>query len=101
MSILWAPMRMYEDGLYRYYARHGLQHHNSLRIVGMFPELDRERVESLVAGYHPPEEPPRMLRLFKDIVSSSQHRKPNLADYERTRSSAHSHSRREHMLKKK
>jgi len=39
-NMLWAPLRLYEDNLYKFYHQHGLKHNNALRIVPMFPADD-------------------------------------------------------------
>jgi len=54
MSVLWAPLRMYEDNLYNYYAKHGLKQNNSFLLIPMFPEEDMKVIEPLVKEYKPP-----------------------------------------------
>lgn len=103
MNILWAPLRMYEDNLYRFYVDHGLRTNNELRIVGLFNHVDSEAAEGLLAAYRPPPYRPRALAIFREMLHFNRQRQrhPNIMDYERSRKSRFgSHSDRHHRLKK-
>jgi hypothetical protein len=63
MSVLWAPLRMYEDNLYNYYAKHGLKHNNSFILLPIFPKQDLQIIEPLVQAYKPPVILPSQLKL--------------------------------------
>lgn len=52
-STLWAPLRMYEDRLYRFYHKYGLKRHNSLRVIGLFGDQDEKMAEGLIKHYAP------------------------------------------------
>lgn len=67
MNIFWAPLRMYEDHLYRYYAKRGLRHNNRLRIVGMFPQTDEALAKKMIQNYDPEPYVPNLLKLQKDL----------------------------------
>lgn len=101
MNILWAPLRLYEDNIYKFYAKNGLKQHNELRIVGLFPQDDVKHAEKLIADYHPPKYVPPTLKLYPEMIRMEKERvrKPNIMDYERSRSVG-SHSARHHQLKK-
>jgi len=51
MSILWSVLRSYEDALYKYYAKNGLQSNNNLQIVPLFPNADMPDAQKLVDEY--------------------------------------------------
>lgn len=79
MNIFWAPLRMYEDHLYRYYASHSLRHNNRLRVVGMFPATDVRQAGQLIEAYSPPKQIPRLLSLqnqMKKLDQDREKRKP-------------------------
>ncbi len=46
-SILWRPLRQYEDALYADYVVHSLQENNELRIVGLFAQPDVEKAKEM------------------------------------------------------
>lgn len=95
MNIFWAPLRMYEDHLYRYYAKHGLRHNNRLRIVGMFPESDAGQAKRLIRAYNPPPYVPKLLKLQQDLRKyEKKAQKPAIVP-------KRSRRKRRHTLKKK
>lgn len=104
MNILWAPVRMYEDNLYRFYVTHGLKTNNELRVVGLFHEADAKEAQQLLEAYRPaaPYQPPA-LALYPEFLryERARERNPNIMDYERSRRSRFgAHSDRHHRLKK-
>lgn len=99
MNILWAPLRMYEDNLYRFYADHSLRDNNELRIVGMFTSIDFKDAQRMVETYHPKPYVPISLKMYR--FDSFMDKPPNIVDYERSKKSRFgSHSDRHHRLKK-
>lgn len=62
MNILWSVLRSYEDGLYKYYAKHGLQTNNNLHILPLFPAKDLAGAEALVKDYEPLTDHVRVVR---------------------------------------
>jgi hypothetical protein len=105
MNILWAPLRMYEDNMYRFYAEHGLKVHNKLRIIPMFTATDMETAEKYIRAYHPKPYRSKLLDIFPEIQLDTRKRRQrhlNIIDYERIRHSEFgSHDARFHRLGKK
>ena len=68
-NTLWAPLRLYEDTIYRnFYAKHGLKHNNRLRIVGLFNNEDMESVSRILNNYDPPTYVPKMLKFLPKLL---------------------------------
>lgn len=76
MNILWAPLRMYEDQLYRYYFKNGLRHNNRFRLVGMFPLVDASYAKRLIRSYKPKPYRPKLLQIHKDLRKYEKKKKP-------------------------
>ena len=53
MGTFWAPTKLKEDDIYKYYAKHGLKVNNNLHILCLFPERDLHEALALVAKYEP------------------------------------------------
>jgi hypothetical protein len=51
MSILWAPLRSYEDDLYRFYHQNSLKQNNHFILLPIFPHKDLEKILPLVDAY--------------------------------------------------
>lgn len=103
MNILWAPLRMYEDNLYRFYADHGLKVNNELRVVGLFNHVDGDEAQKLIQHYRPAPYRPPALAVYREMVhfERTRDRHPNIMDYERSRKARFgSHSDRHHRLLK-
>lgn len=103
MNILWAPLRMHEDTVYRFYADHDLKVNNQLRVVGLFNHVDGDEAKTLLEQYRPPPYRPASLDIFPEMLdyARAQQRNPNIMDYERGRQSQFgAHSDRSHRLKK-
>lgn len=74
--VLWAPLRLFEDHLYKYYAKNGLKKSNNLYIIPMFPEHDLLRIRVNAKS----ETPPILKHLnFKYFTNPPQHSKPEIA----------------------
>lgn len=67
MSILWAPLRMYEDHLYLYYSKHSLKYNNSFILLPIFPEDDLKHIEPLVQAYKPEKFIPAKLKTHQKL----------------------------------
>jgi hypothetical protein len=87
MNILWAPLRMYEDQLYRYYAKHGLRHNNRFRLVALFPPADAAHAKRLIRSYKPEPIKPRLLQIEQDLRKYEKKKrvKPKISQQESTR----------------
>ena len=52
INVLWASLRVYEDSLYKMYHENGLNdQNNALRVVGIFPTNDKDRVMKILRDY--------------------------------------------------
>lgn len=104
MNILWAPLRMYEDNLYKFYADHDLRVHNELRIVGMFNEVDSKEVSSLIDHYKPAPYFPVGLEVFRDVLKFDlrEENPRSIVEYEKSRTAKFgTHSEKQHRLVKR
>lgn len=83
MNLFWAPLRLYEDNLYRFYHDNTLRKHNSLVVVGLFPRSDRAEVERLIDHYAPRLADPPILASIQQLPqyppSKSNKQKPSNA----------------------
>lgn len=67
INVLWAPIRMYEDHLYKFYASHTLRKNNKLRIIPLFPQYEVKDALQLVKAYKPASYKPNILSLKQSL----------------------------------
>ncbi len=66
MSVLWAPIRLYENGAYEFYAKNGLKVNNELRLIPLFSRLEISKAMYLVKKYKHVRYYPKYLYISSD-----------------------------------